>query len=58
MNHNLGMLAEIHRKLGQPMEVLAAVDEALKCGEKVGESFYNAELHRETAPVPWTPEMW
>jgi class 3 adenylate cyclase/tetratricopeptide (TPR) repeat protein len=46
MNHNLGMLAEIHRKLGQPMEVLAAVDEALKCGEKVGESFYNAELHR------------
>jgi predicted ATPase len=46
MPHHLGLLAEVHLRLGQPHEALLAVHEGLKWGEAVGERFYEAELHR------------
>jgi predicted negative regulator of RcsB-dependent stress response len=46
MPHNLGLLAEVHLRLGQPREALLAVLEGLKWVEAVGERFYEAELHR------------
>ncbi|WP_257451775.1 protein kinase domain-containing protein [Archangium lipolyticum] len=46
MPHHLGLLAEVHLRLGQPQEALLSVHEGLKWGEAVGEHFYEAELHR------------
>ncbi len=42
----LAMLADAHRKAGQPEEGLAALDEGLALVEKTGERFYEAEIHR------------
>jgi predicted ATPase len=44
--HFLGMLAEVHRSLGQPEAGLTAPSEALALVEKTGERYYAAELHR------------
>ena len=44
--HFLGMLAEVHRSLGQPEAGLTALREALTLVEKTGERYYEAELHR------------
>jgi predicted ATPase len=44
--HFLGMLAEVHRSLGQPEAGLTALSEALTLVEKTGERYYEAELHR------------
>jgi predicted ATPase len=44
--HSLGMLAEVHRSLGQPEAGLTALSEALTLVEKTGERYYEAELHR------------
>ncbi|QRN98053.1 protein kinase [Archangium violaceum] len=46
MPHHLGLLAEVHLRLGHPHEALLSVHEGLKWGEAVGERFYEAELHR------------
>ncbi|MCY1022500.1 protein kinase domain-containing protein [Pyxidicoccus sp. MSG2] len=46
MPHCYAMLAEIHLKLEQPEEGLAAVRAALKRVAVSGERFYEAELHR------------
>jgi serine/threonine protein kinase/tetratricopeptide (TPR) repeat protein/ABC-type transport system involved in cytochrome c biogenesis ATPase subunit len=46
MPHNLGLLAEVHLRLGRPREALLAVHEGLKWVEAVGERFYEAELYR------------
>jgi predicted ATPase len=44
--HFLGMLAAVHRSLGQPEAGLTALREALALVEKTGERYYAAELHR------------
>ena len=44
--HNLGMLADIHLKLGHAQEALATLEEGLEWADKVGERNYEAELHR------------
>ena len=44
--HFLGMLAEVHRSLGQPEAGLTALREALTLVETTGERYYAAELHR------------
>ena len=44
--HFLGMLAEVHRSLGQPEAGLRALSEAMALVEKTGERYYEAELHR------------
>jgi predicted ATPase len=44
--HFLGMLAEVHRSLGQPEAGLAALSEAPTLVETTGERYYEAELHR------------
>jgi serine/threonine protein kinase/tetratricopeptide (TPR) repeat protein/ABC-type transport system involved in cytochrome c biogenesis ATPase subunit len=44
--HNLGMLADIHLRLGQTREALVALDEGLAWADKTGERNYEAELHR------------
>ena len=44
--HFLGMLAEVHRSLGQPEAGLAALSEALTLLETTGERYYEAELYR------------
>jgi class 3 adenylate cyclase/predicted ATPase len=44
--HFLGMLAEVHRSLGQPEAGLTALSEALALVETTGERYYEAELHR------------
>jgi predicted ATPase len=44
--HFLGMLAEVHRSLGQPEAGLTALREALALVETTGERYYAAELHR------------
>jgi serine/threonine protein kinase/tetratricopeptide (TPR) repeat protein/ABC-type transport system involved in cytochrome c biogenesis ATPase subunit len=46
MPHNLGLLAQVHLRLGRPREALLAVLEGLKWVEAVGERFYEAELYR------------
>jgi predicted ATPase len=42
----LGLLAEVHRSLGQPEAGLAALSEALELVETTGERYYAAELYR------------
>ncbi len=42
----LGLLADGYRTGGQPAAGLAAVAEAVALGERSGEQFYTAELHR------------
>jgi predicted ATPase/DNA-binding winged helix-turn-helix (wHTH) protein len=42
----LGLVAEVHGKLGQPMEGLSAVAEALTVGHQSGQHYWEAELHR------------
>jgi predicted ATPase len=44
--HFLGMLAEVHRSLGQPEAGLTALSEALALVETTGERYYEAELQR------------
>jgi predicted ATPase len=44
--HFLGMLAEVHRSLGQSEAGLTALSEALAMVETTGERYYEAELHR------------
>jgi tetratricopeptide (TPR) repeat protein len=44
--HNLGLLADIHLRLGQAREGLAVLDEALRPETLYGECFYEAELYR------------
>ncbi|HYO55231.1 protein kinase domain-containing protein [Archangium sp.] len=46
MSHNLGLLAEVHLRLGRPREALLAVQEGLRWAEAVGERSFEAELHR------------
>ncbi|HYO67497.1 MAG TPA: protein kinase [Archangium sp.] len=45
-HHDLGLLAELHLKLGQPHEALAYLNEALERAPTEGQHFYEAELHR------------
>jgi predicted ATPase len=45
-HHDLGMLAELHLKLGQPHEALALLTEALERAPAEGQHFYEAELYR------------
>jgi class 3 adenylate cyclase/predicted ATPase len=49
--HFLGMLAEVHRSLGQPGAGLTALREALTLVEQTGERYYEAELHRLTGEL-------
>jgi predicted ATPase len=44
--HFLGMLAEVHRSLGQPEAGLTALREAMALVETTGERYYEAELYR------------
>ncbi|HYO54065.1 protein kinase domain-containing protein [Archangium sp.] len=44
--HNLGLLADIHLRLGQAREGLAVLEEALEPESLRGEHFYEAELYR------------
>ncbi|WP_224370445.1 protein kinase domain-containing protein [Hyalangium versicolor] len=46
MTYNLGLLAEIYLKLGQPQEALAVVDEALNVLKVTEEISYAPELYR------------
>jgi serine/threonine protein kinase/tetratricopeptide (TPR) repeat protein len=46
MPHNLGLLADVHLRLGEPREALLVVHEGLKWVEALGERFYEAELYR------------
>jgi predicted ATPase len=58
--HFLGMLAEVHRSLGQPEAGLTALNEALDLVETTGERYYAAELHRlqgELLQQHGTPEV-
>jgi len=45
------MVAEVHRKAGQPEEGLTVLDEALACVEKTGERFYEAKIRRHTGEL-------
>ncbi|MFY0563214.1 protein kinase domain-containing protein [Archangium lansingense] len=45
-HQDLGLLSELHLKLGQPHEALALLDEALERAPTEGQHFYEAELHR------------
>ncbi|WP_239470839.1 protein kinase domain-containing protein [Archangium violaceum] len=45
-NYNLGIRADILLRLGRPREALETLDVALRCLDKVGERFYEPELHR------------
>ncbi|MFE8604769.1 protein kinase domain-containing protein [Archangium violaceum] len=45
-HHDLGLLAELHLKLGQPHEALALLNEGLERAPTEGQHFYEAELHR------------
>src|SRR5262249_1204280 len=49
--HFLGLLAEVHRSLGQPEAGLTALSEALALVETTGERYYAAELHRLTGEL-------
>jgi class 3 adenylate cyclase/predicted ATPase len=49
--HFLGMLAEVHRSLGQPEAGVRALSEALTLVERTGERYYEAELHRLTGEL-------
>ena len=44
----LGMVAEVHRKLGRPADGLSAVAEALTVAQQSGQHYWEAELHRLT----------
>ncbi|QRK11914.1 protein kinase [Archangium violaceum] len=45
-HHDLGLLAELHLKLGQPGEALALLTEALERAPTQTQHFYEAELQR------------
>ena len=45
-HHDLGLMAELHLKLGQPHEALALLTEALERAPTEGQHFYEAELLR------------
>jgi class 3 adenylate cyclase/tetratricopeptide (TPR) repeat protein len=45
-HHDLGLVADLHLKLGQPREALEATTEALERTQTEGQHFYEAELHR------------
>ncbi|WNG32896.1 protein kinase [Archangium violaceum] len=45
-HHDLGLLAELHLKLGQPDEALTLLTEALERAPMQTQHFYEAELHR------------
>jgi tetratricopeptide (TPR) repeat protein len=45
-HHDLGLVADLHLKLGQPREALEATTEALERTRTEGQHFYEAELHR------------
>ncbi|XHF14907.1 tetratricopeptide repeat protein [Archangium gephyra] len=45
-HHDLGLLAELHLKLGQPHEALTLLTEALERAPTEGQHFYEAELNR------------
>ncbi|MDY7230209.1 protein kinase domain-containing protein [Hyalangium rubrum] len=44
--HSLGLLAEMHLKLGNPREALELLLTVIHQPEETGERFYEAELHR------------
>jgi class 3 adenylate cyclase/tetratricopeptide (TPR) repeat protein len=44
--HYLALLAELHMKAGEVTEGIHILDEALAVHEKLGEGYYEAELHR------------
>jgi class 3 adenylate cyclase/predicted ATPase len=45
-SHFLGLLAELYQGAGQPMEGLAAVEEAFTVAHKTGERMWEADLYR------------
>ncbi|WP_257460037.1 protein kinase domain-containing protein [Archangium lipolyticum] len=45
-HHDLGLLAGLYLKLGQPREALELTTEGLERAKTSGEHFYEAELHR------------
>jgi class 3 adenylate cyclase/tetratricopeptide (TPR) repeat protein len=45
-HHDLGLVADLHLKLGQPREALEVTTEALERAHTEGQQFYEAELHR------------
>jgi predicted ATPase len=47
ISHHLGLLAALHRKAGKATSGLGLIDEALAVADANGESWCNAELHRE-----------
>ncbi|OJT21631.1 hypothetical protein BO221_27910 [Archangium sp. Cb G35] len=51
--HNLGLLADIHLRLGQAREGLAVVEEALDPESLRGEHFYESELCRIRGELLW-----
>jgi DNA-binding winged helix-turn-helix (wHTH) protein/predicted ATPase len=46
MSYLLGLLADAHMKVGQQVEAMKAIKEAIATAEATGERFYIAELHR------------
>ncbi|WP_164016495.1 protein kinase domain-containing protein [Pyxidicoccus trucidator] len=46
MPHNIGLLAEVHLRLGQPHEALSAAREGLKWVAAYRESYFESELYR------------
>jgi predicted ATPase/DNA-binding winged helix-turn-helix (wHTH) protein len=42
----LGLMAEVHQKLGQPAKGLSAITEALSVAQPSGRHYWEAELHR------------
>lgn len=45
--HHLGQLAALHHKAGNLIDALRLIDQAIAVAEATGESWCNAELHRE-----------